>query len=55
MIPAQSPINLNECSKLSYVSVENLGKPIGDPIRKFSLFNAFFEIIGLACGLRHAD
>ena len=35
--------------------LENLGKPIRDPIRKFSIFNAFFEIIGLACGLRHAD
>ena len=34
-------------------TLENLGKPIRDPIRKFSLFNAFFEIIGLACGLRH--
>ena len=32
-----------------------MGKPIRDPIRKFSLFNAFFEIIGLACGLQHAD
>ena len=35
--------------------IENLGKPIRDPIRKLSLFYAFFEIIGLACGLRHAD
>ena len=37
------------------ITVENLGKPIRYPIRKFSLFNAFFEIIGLACGLWHAD
>ena len=39
----------------SFEIIENLGKPIRDPIRKFSLSNAFFEIIGLACGLRHAD
>ena len=37
------------------VKIEKLGDPIRDPIRKFSLSNAFFEIIGLACGLRHAD
>ena len=41
--------------KLNEKRLENLGKPIRDPIRKFSFFNAFFEIIGLACGLRHAD